>query len=468
MDDTIVALSSAASPAGRIIVRISGGLTGSLLKILTAQEFFPSLGTGEGQGGGLGRGEHAANAEPPPQPSPGVPEEGVAFARRLEISLNSAGSLHFPAWIYHFITPKSYTGQDLAELHIPGNPLLARMLLNHLLANGARPAEPGEFTARAYFNGKLDLAQAEGIAAAIAAGNQRELAAARRLMAGELARRLRPIMDQISQALALVEVGIDFSEEDVRFLSAESAVKRIENISRELQSLVAQSPRFSQLSHEPTIVLAGRPNAGKSTLLNTMAGQQRAIVSPIAGTTRDALSAEIRLSRGIVRMIDVAGLDEESADDEISKQMRDRAERAIQQADHVLLLRDITDFRPDPNLARAPDLVVFTKSDLSPQRPDLFAISAQSGLNIPELLCRLDTLAFGETAAGDSLALTARHLAAIEESLAALHRAAAVVDNEELLAAELRASLDALGQILGIVTPDDILGRIFAGFCIGK
>jgi tRNA modification GTPase len=309
-------------------------------------------------------------------------------------------------------------------------------------------------------------------------------------------------MDQLAELLALVEVGIDFSEEDVRIMSAEQIAERCAAISEDLRNLKDQSPRFSRLSHEPTFVLAGRPNAGKSTLLNVLSGQMRAIVSAVAGTTRDALSAEVRLRRGMVRMIDAAGLDaaresrklmveqernphpnpppeymergKEGGDDRvldersIDAQMRNQAERAIEEADHLILVRDSTDARGPLELSRKPSLVVRSKVDLAASTPGEFGISAQTGEGLAELRERLDAMAFGKDSAGDSVALTARHLSCIEDALAGIQRAAECWEDEELLAAELRYSLDCLGQILGTITPDDILGKIFSAFCIGK
>ncbi len=382
--------------------------------------------------------------------------------------------VEFPAWVYSFKGPRSYTGEDVAELHLPGNVLLARWVMEALVERGARPAEAGEFTARAYFNGRMDLSEAEGVAATIAAGNERQLRAARQLLGGELARRLNPIMDQLAQTLALTEVGIDFSEEDVTFLSPRETLARLETIDRELEALVAGSGRFAQLSHEPRIVLAGRPNAGKSTLLNALAGQRRAVVSPVAGTTRDLLSAEVALERGMVILLDAAGLEEAGETDVIAAAMHRRAIVAIEQADVLVLVREATDPRPALALGRKPDLVVHTKMDLAGNEDGrgengLIGISATTGQGMTALRQRLDELAFGTARGGEVVALNDRHLASIAEARAALERARhALHAGAELVALELREALDALGAILGAVTPDELLGQIFSKFCIGK
>ncbi len=406
-----------------------------------------------------------------------LPRAGGAC--RIELSF---ADLSFSTWLYLFCAPHSYSGEDIVEFHIPGNPVLAKMLLDHLLRAGARHADPGEFTARAYFNGRIDLTEAEGVAATIHAGNEQELAAARQLMAGELSKRLAPILDLVAETLALVEIGIDFTDEDISFLTPEQVSQRIARTDAELEKLLQASARFETLAHEPRIVLVGRPNAGKSTLLNALAGRERAVVSPIAGTTRDALSAEVPLRRGMTRLIDVAGIDEQprstkngasSEQDRIEHLMRQHALRQMEQADHVILVRDVTDNRPNPALPRTPDCTVITKSDLSDEptigQNGLLAVSAKTGAGLDALREQLDVLAFRNSGSAATLALNARHILAIHDACAALGRAAMQAGAlPEVLAMELREVLDALGQILGRVTPDDLLGRVFSQFCIGK
>jgi tRNA modification GTPase len=454
--DTIVAISSAVGPAARIIVRASGP---DSLRLAVA------LGATPGD------------------------EGSTASRNTLQFS-----DLSVPAWIYLFHGPRSYSGEDLIEFHLPGNAILARMLLDELLRRGARLADPGEFTARAYFNGKMDLTVAEGVAAAIAATGERELSAARQLMAGELARRLAPAMDLLADTLALVEVAIDFSEEDVTFLSAVDLRDRFGRADRLLDDLLRDSARFERIAHEPQVVLVGRPNAGKSTLLNALAGHDRAAVSPIAGTTRDVLSAPVVLARGTIILKDVAGLDEEGefGTDEIQNKMRSHALREAESADVLVLVEDSSDSRPRLLLSRSPDLVVRTKSDLSPvawasrpciepssmggtPRPQVdnlvdCAVSAHTGRGMDVLRARLDAVCFGESSTAATLALNLRHVRELDEARLALKRASGQLPSvrPELLALELREAIDALGAILGRITPDDVLGRIFAGFCIGK
>ena len=455
-NDTIAAISSAAGPAARMIIRLAG-----------------------------------PDAHPIARQC-GV--ESILASSATRVTLRFA-NLACPAWVYAFAAPRSYTGEDAIELHIPGNPKLATMLLDHLIMLGARPADPGEFPSRALFNGRLDLAAAEAVAATIAAHSDRELRAARQLLAGELSRRLKSPMDALAELLALVEVGIDFVDEDVTFLPADEQHARLDAIEHDLDTLLRASARFERLSHEPRFVLVGRPNAGKSTLLNALAGEDRAVISDEPGTTRDALSVRIALQRGTITLVDVAGLDE--TDDtnkpfhlaetrfagarttEIERAMQARARVEIAEADGVLLVRDRLDPRPDPHIDRAPDLLILTKQDL-PGEPrfseaglpsiQTLPISARTGEGIEDLLRHLDQLVFGPTSSpSDIIALSARHVAAVEAAPAAIRHARPLVGGSpELLAIELRDALDQLGQILGMVTPDDLLGRIFSRFCIGK
>jgi tRNA modification GTPase len=446
-DDTIVAVSSASGPAARMIVRTSGPSA-----IVVAHQIAP----------GLSR-----------------------FPGSAERTLLHFSGVACPGWIYLFTGPRSYTGDDLVEYHLPGNPVLAGLLMRHLREAGLRPAEPGEFTARAYLNGRMNLTAAEGVAATIAAGSEQELAAARRLMGGELARRLAPAMELLADTLALLEIGIDFSDEDVAVLPAPELRTRVETCAGLLRSLLDGSSRFEQLAHEPSFVLVGWPNAGKSTLLNALAGWERAVASPTAGTTRDVLSAEVILPRGRVRVIDVAGLDP-ATDDESSQprtpltsvhsRMQARAMQAIDAADFVVLVQEAGTGADASISPRRPDLIVLSKTDLTNHLPAdstrlarRIPVSAVIGDGMAELRDAMDTLAFGRAGTETRLALNGRHVSAVERAITSLGRAAAAPGGEvELCAADLRDALQALGEVLGHVSPDELLGRIFSQFCIGK
>jgi tRNA modification GTPase len=441
LSDTIFAVSSSVFPAARVIVRLAGPEAFAI-----ARRFCPELAD-------------------------------TAGASTTILRLDG---MQIPASVYRFRGPLSYSGDDIIELHIPGNPLLTQLLLEAIAKSGGRPAEAGEFTARAYFNGRLNLAQAEGVAIAVSAHSEREAAAARRLLAGELTAKLGPMIELVATTLALLEAGIDFSEEGIAFLSGEQIGERIDRVMQQLRDLLAGSVRFERLTHEPAIVLAGRPNAGKSTLLNALAGRHRAVVSATAGTTRDVIWSTMRLPRGYVRVSDTAGLEEPSPDasdpeplDDIERQMRRQAHRAIVSADVLVLVVDGGDERPHIVLPRAADVVVRTKADLQVARSiGRLRVSARTGAGLDALRRSLDAAAFGgDSEASDSLALNARHVTAIEramEHLSAARETLAGPGREELIALDLREALDALGAIAGQITPDDVLGRIFAAFCIGK
>jgi tRNA modification GTPase len=444
MTDTIAAIASVPAPSARIILRLSGPHSHDIASEISNLKSFPP-----------------ASAQ----------SAMLAFS-----------DLHCPAWIYAFKSPHSYTGEDSIEFHLPGSPVLAKMLIDELYCRGARPAEPGEFTARAFFNGKLGLTEAEGVAATISAGNEAELTAARQLLAGELARRLAPITDSLAQTLALIEVGIDFTEEEVTFLAAEEISQRITDANSALSDLLDQSVRFEQLTHEPRIVFAGRPNAGKSSLINALTNQTRAIVSDVAGTTRDVLTAPLDLARGRVMLADVAGIDAVVQDEShpIDRRMQMHAKTAIESADHVILVHDCTDNRAMLELPRNAALIVFTKSDLQyEEAPDVhpglrgvetISVSSKTGQGLDKLREALDSLSFGSDRTGATIAMNRRHIAAIGQAREALSRASMRVaeNSPELVAMDLRDVLDSLGSIVGQITRDDVLGRIFSAFCIGK
>jgi tRNA modification GTPase len=382
-----------------------------------------------------------------------------------------------------FAGPASYTGDDTAEFHVPGSPWLVSTLLKSLLTAGARQAEPGEFTARAFFHGKLDLTAAEGVAAAVSAQNAAQLSAARQLLAGELARRVRLMTDRLASALALVEAGIDFiddlNDQDIRFISDADLQAQITSTLTDLKSLLQDSHRIERLSHEPRVLLIGRPNAGKSSLLNALAGHTRAVVSEVSGTTRDVLEVPVQLPGGQILLLDVAGIENQTelappgdAAADIQHQMHQRATDAQQQVDIRVGVVDSTDPRAPIFQPSQVDLIVRTKHDLLqhhlPESDTEISISVLTGRGMEKLRDKLSDLAFA-TSSADHLALTARHITLLSAAANSLELALTQMPaGHEVCALALTEALGSLSAISGQVTPDDILGKVFATFCIGK
>jgi tRNA modification GTPase len=429
-DDTIVAQATASGVSSRAIIRLSGPSACSLFGVCA----------------------------------------GLTGPNRTHVTV---GAHAVPAWVYVFRGPRSSTGQDVVEVHLPGNPLLVRRLIDQCLARGVRAAEPGEFTVRAFLNGRLDLTAAEGVAATIAASSRNELDAAHRLLVGELATRLRPIRERVADLLALVEAGIDFTDQDIAFISDDHLAERLDSIDADIMSLLVDAKLTDRTMREPRVVLFGLPNAGKSTLFNALLGAERVVTSPVAGTTRDVVEAHLQLPVGRVVLMDVAGLEDHEPRDAIERQMRDRAVAAVDAADIAVLVRDASAPHAIVARLRKPDLVVLSKADLSGERSpeDALRVSAITGEGLDRLCSALNQLAFGTQAsdASSKLAINARHEAHLMQVHTAITYARGrVMGESELIAHHLRRALDEIGAVVGEVTSDDVLGRVFSRFCIGK
>ena len=384
-----------------------------------------------------------------------------------------------------FPSPHSYTGEDVLELQGHGGPAVLQQLLKRCLSvgesHGVRLARPGEFTERAFLNDKIDLAQAEAVADLIDASSEAAARAAASSLSGEFSRRVTRLAEAIVQLRMLVEATLDFPEEEIEFLEKYHARSRLDIILSDLNAIIAQSRQGMVLREGLHIVLAGEPNVGKSSLLNALAGQDLAIVTEIAGTTRDKVSQVIHLQGVPVTIIDTAGLRETS--DLIESIGIERTWDEISKADVVLHLVDVTQptspLDAEIDLVRARNSVVLTvmnKSDLLtdavPPSDDSIRISARTGAGLENLKNNLLDIAGWNPGQESPWLARQRHIDALEQSrmhlLLATEHAAENDRVLDLFAEELRLSHDCLGRITGKMTPDDLLGEIFSSFCIGK
>ncbi len=406
--------------------------------------------------------------------------------------------LRFPAVAWCFRGPRSYTGQDVVELHLPGSAPLAGRVVERLLAAGGRAAGPGEFTLRAVLSGRIDLTGAEAVAELIAARSDGQLRAAMQLADGALARRVASINDALLDVLAEVEAGLDFADEPIRFITADRVDETIRSVQTSVRELRRQSGAFEALEHRPAVALVGRPNAGKSTLLNRLSGLERALCSPLAGTTRDVLAAPLTLPGGEALLLDGAGLgpvptcrDPEA--DALNQAAEAAMLRAARSAELLLFVLDATGepagqlaLLRRPELAGRPVVIVRNKIDLlgqseRPGPPDAIDASGATGQGIAAVQAAVNARLFSDEGGpadrpGEALMLNARHRAALSEAEAALTLAGELLAGADgaldacadLLAGHLHEAIGRLGQISGQVVTEDLLSRIFSRFCIGK
>lgn len=458
LDDTIVATCSPPGNGSRGIVRVSGWRAIEI-------------------GDGLFRG------------TSGERLVETATNRRLG-GVVRLGRFEVPAAVYLFRRPRSYTREDVIEFHLLGAPVLLGWLVESCLAAGARRAEPGEFTARAYLAGAFDWSQVHAIAGLIAARSDNQLRAAERLLHGALGDTARAARAELDELVSLVEAALDFAEEPIDFIAPDELRQRLAGVQRRLEAAVAAGLRADRWTELPRVVLTGRPNVGKSSLFNRLIAAERAIASPWPGTTRDVLSATVDLPGLECLLFDVAG--EAEPRTELESLAQQSARRAAEQADLVLEVRDVADYAVCPAVAATtPRLVVLNKADLlsgeavvrlagqvrEMEGVPVVAVSALDGSGCEELRAELARRLNARDAAVQegAVALMAEHCTALEQAISALKAAMTVagesggpLSSAELVAAELRAAARALGMLVGEQQTEEMLSRIFSRFCIGK
>ena len=441
--DTIVAIATASGAGGVGIVRLSGPAAQAIAKMICARALSPR------------RAYH------------------VRFRDAEGDTIDDGIALSFPG-------PASFTGEDVVELQAHGSPVVLQQLVARACALGARMARPGEFSERAFLNHKLDLAQAEAIADLIAAADARAARAARRSLDGVFSERVDSIGQSLLALRVHVEAAIDFADESIDTLGGEQVRARLADARQSLDALIADAERGRKLRDGVHAVIVGPPNAGKSSLLNALAGSDRAIVTDVAGTTRDTLRETIRLDGLELHLVDTAGL--RDGGDAIEREGMRRARAELARADVALAVVDARD--PEAGRAAVADgiegvdtlLWIHNKADLlasvPPDDGDRVYVSAAQGFGLDRLHVRLRALAGGTANDGGDGEFSAR-----TRHVEVLHRAAAhasVASDQlryeqlELAAEELRLAHDALGEITGRLSADDMLGHIFSTFCIGK
>jgi len=451
--ETIAAIATAQGRGGVGIVRISGPLASAAASAIIGRTPSPRY----------------AHYGPFNDDNGDVIDEGIA--------------LYFPG-------PNSFTGEDVLELQGHGGPVVMDMLLQRCLQLGSRLARPGEFSERAFLNDKLDLAQAEAIADLIEASSAQAARNAVRSLQGAFSLRVDNLTEKLISLRIYVEAAIDFPEEEIDFLADGHVLTMLDAVREELSTVLHEAGQGALLRDGMTVVIAGRPNAGKSSLLNALAGREAAIVTDIAGTTRDILREHIHIDGMPLHVVDTAGL--RATDDKVEKIGVERALKAINEADRVLLVVDATspeandpfalwpeflEQRPDP----AKVTLIRNKSDLSgdvvaQERSadghvtiSLSAMAAGEGLEL--LRDHLKACMGYEQTSESSFSARRRHLEALRHASASLEHGRAqltLAGAGELLAEDLRHAQKSLGEITGAFSSDDLLGRIFSSFCIGK
>ncbi len=442
-DDTIVALATPPGAGGVGVVRVSGGDAERIARVMVGCLPEPRVAT----------------------VATFVDEGGEPLDKGL--------ALYFPA-------PASFTGESVLELHGHGGPIVMSLLVDAAVGLGARRAEPGEFTKRAFLNDKLDLAQAEAVADLIESGTAQAARAALRSLNGAFSEVVNDLAAQLTAIRVYVEAAIDFPDEEIDFLDDEELAERLARCATAFEALLSTARVGRVMRDGYQVVIVGKPNAGKSSLMNRLSGEETAIVTEIAGTTRDVLRERINIDGLAVELVDTAGLRDNP--DRIEEEGIRRARKALAEADAVLWIQDATEAVPDnieePVRDDVPVTIVRNKIDLTGDRAQfvegglpVVMLSARTGEGLEALRQHIRELAGFRDLGESAFTARRRHVEALRDAQQRFEAGRAALRDAragELLAEELRLAQQALGTITGEVTADDLLGRIFSEFCIGK
>ena len=452
--DTIVAVSTAGGPSMRAIVRMSGPSATTIIRKILASESRLRLPT----------------------------KNYRAVSATLEL-----GEINLPVRLYLMRAPRSYTREDIVEIHTFGAPPLLNALMEQLITLGARPAGPGEFTRRAFLNGRIDLAQAEAVEAVVHARSEAEYRAAHAALAGRLSRRIAQLREQLADLAASVEVALDFSDQEVEIISHAETVQRLKPIRAALAELLAAREEGRIARHAVRVVLYGPANSGKSSLFNAILRRRQAIVSPRPGTTRDTIEATVGCDGLELLLVDTAGLHPPA--DDVAAAAVSRSREALQSGDLALCVLDAT-CPPSADTRRALQaaepkrtLIVLNKRDLGecdaslkklpPETVDVLSVSATTGDGIAEVLnwlCRCIRRGRVDRSPSELMvtARQARLMHAAAEAMDRILESEAAEQAMDLVAADITEALRTLSDITGSCATEDVLDRIFSNFCIGK
>ena len=442
--ETICAIASAIGQSGIGIVRVSGPLAKSISKIMLKTDLNP---------------RYAYYG---------------AFYDAKSIVIDQGVAIFIPG-------PNSYTGEDIVEFQGHGGASVLRKILEIILDLDVRLAEPGEFSKRAFLNGKMDLVQAEAVQDLIQSNSEESALSAVRSLTGEFSEKINEILSELVSLRVFIEATIDFSDEEIDFLESHEVSNKLHNLKQKLLDIHKTATQGAILRDGIHVAIAGKPNAGKSSLLNMLTKQSSAIVTDIAGTTRDVLKETIHLDGMPVHIIDTAGL--HNSDDLIEKEGIRRAHNEINNADVILLVYDSTDSELDlgilpDSVKNKPKIIVRNKIDLVDQQPSMksigsnleVSISAKNGDGIDSVRAALAEFAGHNSSIEGVFVARKRHLDGIDETLEFINNGISQLNagSSELVAEDLRLAGSKLGQITGEFSSDDLLGEIFSSFCIGK